>query len=350
MPAQITIRPLHQQLTQGSDPRYFQAQSPDNQLKANPARRRPVRFSSGGLEIAGHLYRPPSSAEGERTPGIVMPGPLTSVKEESVPHYAERLAEAGYTVLTFDPAHLGESEGLPRGHYDAMIVIQNIVDGVGALLMRNDIDPERIGIVGLCMGGALGISAAARDKRVKVVSSIAGAYDNGAAFQLFLGPEGCAAYYRKANDLMQKQRETGEIQYIPTIATSLSEEVPLAFMMGGEAYSYYDRYAKTEAPAWNYQTTAASLEPHFTYSALPHVPLVAPAPLQIVHGSRDLFCFPEFAQAAYNAARGPKELVWLETHNHIELYDQDPYVSQAVAAVVSFLEPILEPGKAAVAR
>jgi fermentation-respiration switch protein FrsA (DUF1100 family) len=57
-----------------------------------------------------------------------------------------------------------------------------------------------------------------------------------------------------------------------------------------------------------------------------------------VHGTRDLFLLPEYAQAAYDAARGPKQLVWIETHNHIELYDQDPYVSQAVDALVPFLD------------
>ena len=58
----------------------------------------------------------------------------------------------------------------------------------------------------------------------------------------------------------------------------------------------------------------------------------------IVHGTRDLFLLPEYAQATYDAARGPKQLVWIETHNHIELYDQDPYVSQAVTALIGFLD------------
>jgi fermentation-respiration switch protein FrsA (DUF1100 family) len=106
---------------------------------------------------------------------------------------------------------------------------------------------------------------------------------------------------------------------------------------------YYDRYAKTAAPNWNYHTTAACLEPYYAYSTLPAAPLVAPAPLQIVHGTKDLFCFPDYAQAVYDAAIGPKELVWIEAHNHIEFYDQDPYVSQAATAVIQFLDPVLQP-------
>lgn len=57
-----------------------------------------------------------------------------------------------------------------------------------------------------------------------------------------------------------------------------------------------------------------------------------------MHGTTDAALLPELAQAAYDAATGPKELVWIETHNHIELYDQDPYVSEAVEHVLGWLE------------
>lgn len=337
---ETTLLPFRQAVAQGNDSRYFQAQDPKNQLRADPTRRIPVRYLSEGLTVAAHLYRPPAAREDERTPGLVMPGPISSVKEETVPHYAEHLADAGYTVLTFDPRTLGGSEGHPRGHYDPNWVIEDTVNGVGYLLARPDIDPERLGLVGICFGGGLAISAAARDKRVKAVSSVVGGYNIGGSFQLLKGAEGFAAYYRLVNDLVQKQRETGEVQYIPTIALALTEQTPVAFMAGEEAYVYYDRYAKSDAPTWSYHTTAKSLEPYFLYSTVPHAPLVAPTPLQMIHGTKDLFCFPEFAQAVYDAATGPKELVWIEAHNHIEFYDQDPYVSQAAAALVQFLNPL----------
>jgi hypothetical protein len=83
--------------------------------------------------------------------------------------------------------------------------------------------------------------------------------------------------------------------------------------------------------------TAASLEPYFIYNAIVHAPLLAPTPLLIVHGTTDFFLLPEYAQEAYDAAIGPKELIWLETHNHIEVYDQDPYVSRACGLVIDWL-------------
>jgi len=108
-----------------------------------------------------------------------------------------------------------------------------------------------------------------------------------------------------------------------------------------EAYSYYERTSRDHAPNWSWKTTAASLEPYLTFNAVSQAPLVAPTPLLIVHGTNDIALLPELAQATHDAATGPKQLVWIETHNHIELYDQDPYVSEAVEHVLGWLGRVL---------
>jgi len=70
-------------------------------------------------------------------------------------------------------------------------------------------------------------------------------------------------------------------------------------------------------------------------------PAYRPGTLQIIHGTKDLFLLPEYAQQAYDEALGPKELVWIQTHNHIELYDQDHYVSITVAHATLWLDRYL---------
>jgi uncharacterized protein len=120
------------------------------------------------------------------------------------------------------------------------------------------------------MGGGYAVSTAAREKRLKAAVSIAGGYDIGGTFQQFFGLEGFAAYYRKANELVQRQYETGEVEYMPTIAKGLSEEVPIAAMPNEEAYSYYDRTSQADAPNWSPRMTVASLLPYFTYNAVVH--------------------------------------------------------------------------------
>jgi uncharacterized protein len=335
----VRVRPTATALAEdGNDPKYFLPEDPGNLLHADPARRSPVRFASAGATLAGHLYRPPGLRDSERTPAVALCGPFSSVKEQTLPHYAERLANAGYTALTFDPRSFGESEGEPRYHYDPNLVIEDYANAVSSLITRDDVDPERVAVVGVCMGGGYAVSTAARDKRLKAAVSIAGGYNIGGTFQQFLGVDGFAAYYRKVNELAQRQYETGQVEYIPTIAKSLSEEVPVAAMPNEEAYSYYERTSQADAPNWSWQMTATSLQPYFTYNAIVHAPLVAPAPLLIVHGTIDAALLPEYAQEAYEAALGPKELVWIEAHNHIELYDQDPYVSEAAAHTIRWLD------------
>ena len=220
---------------------YFLPSDPTNLLKADPARRTAVSFRSGALNLAGHIYPPQDTDPSDRLPGVVMCGPFSSVKEQTLPHYAERLADAGYAVLTFDPSNLGASEGEPRSHYDPNVVIADFSSGVTYLSLRDDIDQERIGAVGVCMGGGYAVSLGARDKRLRAVVSIAGGYDIGGTFQLFMGVEGFAAYYRQVNDLAQRQHETGKVAYIPTTAKSLGEE-PVVAMPNEEAFSYYDRH------------------------------------------------------------------------------------------------------------
>lgn len=335
----IAIRPTMQAVAEIADPaNYFKADDPANQLQADPDRRQQIGFTSRGLRLAGHLYRPPSAGSGDRTAGVVMCGPFSSVKEQTLPHYAERLADAGYTVLTFDPASFGESEGEPRSHADPNLVIDDYANAVGYMLTRTDVDPNSIAVVGVCMGGGYAVSVGARDKRVKAVVSVAGGFNIGGTFQQAFGVEGFADYYRKVNDLVQEQRQTGETAYIPTVAAALTEEILVAAMPIEEAKNYYERTSETDAPNWSPVMTAASLEPYFTYNSVVHAPLVAPTPLMIIHGTTDAALLPEYAQAVYDAAIGTKELVWIETHNHIELYDQDPYVSEAVQHIVRWLD------------
>jgi fermentation-respiration switch protein FrsA (DUF1100 family) len=333
----LRIRPVAAAMQEPSDDPHYLPKDPKNLLVANPARRESVRFRSAGLNLAGHLYRPRSLARDARTPGIIMCGPFSSVKEQTLPHYAERLADAGYTVLTFDSRTFGESEGEPRAHYDPIQIVDDYCNAVSFLRDADGIDPERIALVGVCMGGGYAVSAGARDKRIRAVASVAGGFNIGGTFQKFLGTEGFARYQRTINDMVAEQYRTGEVKYIPTIAPALSEEVPIAAMPNPEAFSYYDRTSRSDAPSWSKQITAASLEPYFIYNAIIHAPLLAPTPLLIIHGTTDFFLLPEYAQEAYDAATGPKELIWLETHNHIELYDQDPYVGEACRHLAEWL-------------
>lgn len=112
--ASLRIRPTTTAMTEPLDDPHYLPPDPSNLLRADPSRRTAVRFRSGRVTLAGHLFRPYDAPPEVRTAGIVMVGPFSSVKEQTLPHYAERFQAAGYTVLTFDSRNFGESEGEPR--------------------------------------------------------------------------------------------------------------------------------------------------------------------------------------------------------------------------------------------
>ena len=216
-------------------------------------------------------------------------------------------------------------------------MIDDYQSAVSHLLAGDDVDPDRVAVVGVCMGGGYAVSLGARDKRLKAVVAIAGGYDIGGTFQGALGVDGFAAYLRQINDLVQRSTRPARSRYVPTVAHELTEAEPIVAMPNEEARATTSAPA-ADAPNWPERITADSLPTYFAYNAVAAAPLVAPTPLLVVHGTTDAALLPEYAQATYDAAQGTKELIWIETHNHVELYDQDPYVSEAAGHAVAWLD------------
>jgi uncharacterized protein len=171
-----------------SDP--FLPDDPSNLLVADPSRREPVVFDASGNRLAGHLYRPLGADPGRTTRGIVMCGPISSVKEQTVPHCGERFADAGYTVLTFDPSGFGESEGEPRFHDDPWRVISDYVDA-SAYLMSRTTSPRAGSRSSACAWAAATRSPSPRASDASSPArSVAGGYDMGGTFVRTMGVDG----------------------------------------------------------------------------------------------------------------------------------------------------------------
>lgn len=162
-----------------------------------------------------------------------------------------------------------------------------------------------------------------------------GGFDIGGSFQRFMGGEGLAGYYRQINELHQQQRDTGQTVYVPTVAPDGLRAGPGRGHAQPGGLRLLPAHRRRVRPTWSKQMTAAGLEAYFAYNGV-SAALLAPTPLLIVHGTQDSFLLPECGQADYDGATGPKQLTWIDTHHHLELYDQDPYVTQAVTAVADF--------------
>lgn len=118
-----------------------------------------------GITLAADLYMP-KNASGKLA-AIAVSGPFGAVKEQASGFYAQTMAERGFLTLAFDPSFTGESGGEPRYMASPDINTEDFQAAVDYLSCRDDVDPERIGIIGICGWGGMALNTAALDTRVK---------------------------------------------------------------------------------------------------------------------------------------------------------------------------------------
>jgi fermentation-respiration switch protein FrsA (DUF1100 family) len=276
-----------------------------------------ITFTADGLTLAGTLRR---AGDG---PAVALTGPFTGVKEQVTGLYARLLADRGITTLAFDHRGFGASEGR-RAHEDSQGKLADLRAAVGVLAEQTD----RVGVVGVCLGGGYAVRAAAADPRVRAVAGIAGGYNSPAWFAEQMGS---AAYRGALGSFL-----AGYDDFLPAVAPDGGE----AAMGGEEPWSYYgtDRSA---AASWENRVTRGSLHSLMTFDALGAAPLLADVPLLIVHGKQDAYCSPELAAALHAQTPGDTEIRWLDCDRHVDLYDVEPFVTQAADATAEFLHRTL---------
>ena len=123
-----------------------------------------------GIILAADMYTP-RGAEG-KLPAIAVSGPFGAVKEQSSGLYAQKMAELGFLTIAFDPSYTGESGGMPRYVASPDINTEDFCAAVDFLSVQENVDPERIGIIGICGWGGMALNAAAIDTRIKATAAI----------------------------------------------------------------------------------------------------------------------------------------------------------------------------------
>ena len=118
-----------------------------------------------GIKLAADLYKP-KNASG-KYPAIAVSGPFGAVKEQCSGLYAQTMAERGYLTIAFDPSFTGESGGYPRFMASPDINTEDFMAAVDFLSVREDVDLDKIGIIGICGWGGMALNAAALDTRIK---------------------------------------------------------------------------------------------------------------------------------------------------------------------------------------
>jgi fermentation-respiration switch protein FrsA (DUF1100 family) len=291
-----------------------------------------VEFGVDGITLAGDLRAGPTVG---RAPGLVFTGPFTSVRDQVTGLYAARLAAAGFVTLAFDHRNFGESGGQPRRHEDPQGKLNDLRAAVSLLRARPEVDPERIGAIGICLGAGYALRFAAFDTRVKAFAGIAGAYNTPYAMRSGMGRDAYRQTLASLTAAAEDHDRGGQVQYLRAVAAEGEAAMP-----GEEPFAYYGT-GRGASACWENAVTRTSVRELLTVDNMAGADFLSPTPGLIVHGVEDAYCSPDGAREAYQRMGEPKRIVWLDAKLHIDLYDSEPYVTQAVDAVTTFLTDYL---------
>ena len=273
-----------------------------------------------GITLAADVYKP-KEANG-KLPAIAVSGPFGAVKEQSSGIYAQTLAERGFLTIAFDPSLTGESGGEPRYVASPDINTEDFQAAVDYLISRDDVDAERIGILGICGWGGLAINAAAVDTRVKatVASTM---YDmtrvtaNG-----YFDKEDSAAARKAKKEAMNAQRikdfKSGSYELGGGVPDKLPDDAP-QFVKDYYAYyktprGYHARSLNSNG-GWN-KTSALSF---INAKLLAYADEIESA-VMVLHGEKAHSRY--FGEDAFKMLKGGnKELVIVPGASHCDLYD-----------------------------
>ena len=273
-----------------------------------------------GIELAGDLYTPKNSKG--KLAAIAVCGPFGAVKEQASGLYADEMAFRGFAALAFDPSFMGESGGEVRNVASPGINTEDFSAAVDFLSNLEYIDPEKIGIIGICGFGGMGLNAAAMDTRIKAtVTSTMYDMSRVNANGYFDAMDADARYELKKalNAQRTKDYKNGTFARAGGVVDPLPEDAPFFVK------DYYDYY-KTERgyserslnsnEGWN-TTSALSF---INMPILNYSDEIRSAVLMI-HGEKAHSCY--FSKDAFKKLKGEnKELLILPDTVHTDLYDR----------------------------
>ena len=267
-----------------------------------------VTFEVESVDVVGVLRGPLGA---RASAALVFGGPMTSVKEQATGNYAVAMAARGFVTLAFDHRHFGESEGLPRQYEHPGHKVEDFRAAFGFLANRPEVDPGRLGAVGVCAGAGYLAPAVAGDDRIKAWGTVAGFFHDVGQQRQWMGDdyeptlEGAVAARERFED-------TGEADVIPAVgdgdvAMPLVEAFEYYGTSRGAVSNYVNQFAimsREHTVPWDAQSSAYDIT----------------VPTVMVHSETALA--PALARKFFASLGGLKEQVWIESESQIDFYDR----------------------------
>lgn len=289
--------------------------------KSNQVNHRKVTFRNRfGITLVADLYEPQNGKD--KFPAIAVSGPFGAIKEQSAGLYAQTMAERGFLTIAFDPSFTGESGGTPRYVASPDINTEDFQAAVDYLSVQENVDPENIGVIGICGWGGMALNAAAIDTRIKatVTSTM---YDmsrvNAKGYNDTMDENARYELKKSLNAQRIIDYKNGEYALSGGVVDPLPEDAP-EFIKG-----YYDYY-KTERgyherslnsnDGWNVTSSLSFMN----MELLQYSNEIRNSVLMI-HGEKAHSLY--FSQDAFKKLTGEnKELMVIPNATHTDLYDQ----------------------------
>ena len=272
-----------------------------------------------GITLAADLYIPKNTTE--KLPAIAISGPFGAVKEQASGLYAQTLAERGFLTIAFDPSYTGESSGEPRYVASPDINTEDFCAAVDYLSTRNDVDAERIGILGICGWGGIALNAAAIDTRIKATAT-ATMYDMGRvnAKGYFDTMDANARYELRKQLNAQRIEDYRSGTYAPAggVVDPLPDDAP-QFVKDYHAYYKtprgFHKRSLNSNNGWNKTSSLSFINmPLLSYSD------EIRSAVLMLHGEKAHSRY--FSEDAFKKLKGDnKELQIIPGASHVDLYD-----------------------------
>ena len=274
-----------------------------------------------GITLAADLYAP--KGETGHFAAIAVCGPFGAVKEQSSGLYAQEMAIRGFLTIAFDPSFTGESGGEPRYVASPDINTEDFQAAVDYLSTRPDVDPERVGIIGICGWGGMALNAAAIDTRIKATAAMT-MYDmtRVTAKGYFDAEDSEEARHAKRVAMNAQRTEdykNGTYARAGGVVDPLPDDAP---------FFERDNYAYYKTPRGYHERSLNSNEGWNVTSALSflNMPILQysdeiRSAVLVVHGEKAHSCY--FSRDAFAKLRGEnKELMIIPSAVHTDLYDR----------------------------
>ncbi|MCS7483151.1 alpha/beta hydrolase [Umezawaea endophytica] len=298
--------------------------------------RQDVTISRGSIELSAVLHLPDDIAGTAPLPVVVLSTPGSSVKEQIGANYASRLAVHGIAALAFDPAHQGQSGGEPRDLEDPYRRGEDISYAIDTLATIPGIDPQRIGVLGICAGGGYAVHTARTEHRIKAIATVV-PVDIGTAFRSFQ-PGSPAEALGSLADARTEEVLSGELNRVNWLPDTLEDAAAggITDIDTTQAITFY----RTERGGNEHSTNrrlARSDSLILGYDAYHLVDQLMTQPLQVILAGRigNTGSY-EAGMRLWKLSPNPIDLMVIEGAGHYEMYDEPEYVDAAIDRLVTF--------------